>query len=227
MTLLILFVVSSFLSALSPVLEAEAVSVAITDGALNIIGCDIPDCLGNYDLRGSNFSFVGTSFLTSGPIVPPGGMGTINATLLPTRGPSSNPTVLLFNGDQFTPPARESFFGQLIFTTPPVLFPPPPSAATLTPVEAPFSMTGHLDVFNTRTNQPITFDLTGTGIVTGLFGFPPAGAPLGGNFLEVSARYDFTVVPEPATILLLVTGLMALMAVGRSTARTGRLSSGS
>lgn len=151
-----------------PSLDAEAVNITITGGALNITACDIPDCVGNYDLRESNFSLVGRAgLLTSGVC-------------------------------DYT-----------------VRFPSPPTFSTLTLVEAPFFMTVHLDAINTRTNQPTTFDMSGTGLVTGLFGFNrDASPPFGGKFVEVSARYDFTVIPEPPTILLLTTGLMALTAAG-------------
>ena len=82
-------------------------------------------------------------------------------------------------------------------------------------VTVPFTGSGYLWAFPTssRNSPPLRFNLTGSGTATFTIGnYLPDDPSL---FYVKSARYDFgttpTPVPEPATAVMLATGLVAIM----------------
>jgi PEP-CTERM motif-containing protein len=104
-----------------------------------------------------------------------------------------------------------TFGGQLMFRSSPVTAPPTPGAFIVT---QPFTFSGTLVGFlnyNTTNEQKVfTQALTGSGLVTAAFeATPNVGTPL---FTFDSVRYEFAsdaAVPEPATMLLIGSGLAA------------------
>jgi hypothetical protein len=102
--------------------------------------------------------------------------------------------------------ANDSF---LQFTGPGVVIPAAADQITLT---MPFDMVGTLQVHDRNDPGPVIFStmLNGSGIAT-LSLQRPAGNPVG--FAITGARYDFnSPVPEPATLVLLTTGLGGIVA---------------
>lgn len=196
--------------------ESNAVEVSISSGVLNVNGCDLGDCIGNFNMSGANFLLAGGGLVMGPSLEAPGTTQTLDFMLTP--GPSGSS--LTFNGDQYLPAPGNSVLGSLDFrsvlTFPTVPRTPMGGFPPIAPVtiSGPFTMTGHLQGVDTRTNQVTTFDLTGSGIASGLFGFNSnGGPPLEGNFIVRSAQHTF--VPEPSTCLQVLTGFAVFSAIRR------------
>jgi len=196
--------------------ESNAVNVSISIGFFNVNVCDFGDCVGNFNMSGTNFLLQGGGFVMGPSLEMPGTTQALDFILFP--GPFGS--ILTFNGDQYLPVPANSAFGSLDFrsvlTFPTVPRTPMGGFPPIAPVtiSGPFTMTGHLQGLDTATNQVATFDLTGSGIASVQFGFNSnGGPPLEGNFIVRAAQHTF--VPEPSTWLLVVTGLAAISAIRR------------
>jgi hypothetical protein len=103
---------------------------------------------------------------------------------------------LTFTHPVIVPPAYNIFGGEV-----------PDWTAPLTP----FAMTGDLIVPDPLTNEPVHFDLTGQGHLSTFWITESLGdCDCGPPFYTLAARYNFAPVPEPPTLMLLVTGLAAV-----------------
>ena len=106
--------------------------------------------------------------------------------------------------------------GTLNFTTPTVTVPfdvPPPQLPFN--VVAPFQLTGHIELFQHPGSVPLfAGDIVGFGRARALL--TPSGDSFNfGNVLEYRFTGDPSVVPEPGTVTLIVTGLAAMGARAR------------
>ena len=114
------------------------------------------------------------------------------------------------------------YAGSVFFSSPTVITIPSSTAASIQ-VQAPFTFSGSLAIDAVRTVPPDwvsvgQFDLTGQGIATATLFFRSQGTFDAGYAIQ-SIRYDFTdPVPEPATLLLIGSGLAAVL--GRRRRRT-------
>lgn len=196
--------------------ESHAVDVSISNGFFNVNGCDFGDCIGNFNMNGANFHLAGEGIIRGPSLEMPGTTQTLDFILTPAPLRST----MTFNGDQYLPLPGNSDLGSLDFrsvlTFPTVARTPTGAFLPIAPVtiSGPFTMTGHLQGLDSHTNQGATFDLTGSGIASGLFGFnTTSGPPLEGNFIVRAAQHTF--VPEPSTWLLVVTGFAAFSATRR------------
>jgi hypothetical protein len=192
--------------------ESNAIDVSISNGVFNVNACDFGDCVGNFNMSGANFLLSGGGLVMGPSLETPGTTQTLDFILTP--GPFGS--TLTFNGDQYLPVPGNTGLGSLDFrsvlTFPTVPRTPMGGFPPIAPVtiSGPFTMTGHLQGVDTRTNQVAMFDLAGSGIASGQFGFNTTGGPpLEGNFIVRSAQHTFA--PEPSTWLLLGSGLGALV----------------
>jgi hypothetical protein len=107
----------------------------------------------------------------------------------------------------FVDPAAPDCGGRLTFINPPITLGPPNLPDGSFAGEAPFTMTGQL-VLGRPQLPNLIVDIEGSGIVHAL----SAG-------LNSNARYEFAAVPEPSSVVLVVSGLVA---VGWSRWRGGK-----
>jgi PEP-CTERM motif len=207
----------AFLSILTFPLAARAEPVTITSGSVVLVS-NVRDVL-SFNFSGNGLSANGLDLhapvaqymspcLSSASLCQPGDLIFPNALIQLTAEAGSGSSVT-FNGAtvlvSWAP--HDSF---LQFTGPGVVI---PSAADQLTLTMPFDMSGTINVHDVSDPGPVIFSTTinGSGIAT-LFLQRPAGNPVG--FAVTGARYDFTpaAVPEPATMILLTTGIAGIVA---------------
>jgi hypothetical protein len=201
-----------FLSILTSPTAVKAESVTITNGSVSVTS-NIRDTL-LFNFSGNGLSANGLDLhtsvtqnmspcLSSASRCQPGDLIFPNSLVQLSAEPGS-PTFVTFNGTtvQVSWAAHDSF---LQFTGAGVVIPAGVDQITLT---MPFDMAGTINVHALNDPGPVIFStmINGSGIATLLLQ-RPAGNPVG--FAVSTARYDFNspAVPEPATLILLTTGL--------------------
>jgi hypothetical protein len=201
-----------FLSVLAFPQAANAEPVTITNGFVSVTS-NIRDTL-SFNFSGNGLSANGFDLhaavpqymspcLSSPSLCQPGDLIFPDA-LIQLSAEAGSGSSVTFNGNTVLVSwaAHDSF---LQFTGPGVVIPLAVDQITLT---MPFDMSGTMQVHALNDPGPVIFSTTinGSGIAT-LFLQRPPGNPAG--FAITAARYDFNpaAVPEPATLVLLTTGL--------------------
>jgi hypothetical protein len=201
-----------FLSVVTLPQAAKAAPVTITSGAVSILS-NIRDTL-SFNFSGSNLSVSGlnlhapiqqymTPCVSSASRCQPGDLIFPNArTSLSAEGPSS----VTFNGTTVSV-SWASHDSILQFSGAGVVI--PSSAADQITLTMPFEMIGTINVHDVNNPGPVIFStmISGSGLATFTL-TRPAGNPVG--FAITAARYDFSpaAVPEPASLILLTTGIV-------------------
>ena len=206
-----------FLSILTIPQAASAEPIRITAGSVSVTS-NIRDII-TFSLSGNGLSVSGMNnhasntqymspCLTSASLCQPGDLIFPSALTVLSSEPGS-PTSVTFNGRsvRVTWEARDSF---LQFTGPGVVIPSSTDQMTLT---MPFDMVGTINVHPLDDPASVIFSttITGSGLAT-LTLRHPGGNPQAGLAID-TARYDFSpaAVPEPATVILLTTGLAGIV----------------
>lgn len=207
----------AFLSILTFPQAANAEPVTITNGFVSVTS-NIRDTL-SFNFSGNGLSVNGFNLhasvpqymspcLSSASLCQPGDLIFPNA-LIQLSAESGSGSSVTFNGTTVLVSwaAHDSF---LQFTGPGVVIPAAADQLTLT---MPFDMVGTIQVHSLNDPGPVIFStmINGSGIATLSLQGPP-GNPVG--FAITAARYDFSpaAVPEPATLILLTTGLAGIVA---------------
>lgn len=196
---------------------ANAEPVTITNGFVSVTS-NIRDTL-SFNFSGNGLSANGFDLhasipqymspcLSSASLCQPGDLIFPNA-LIQLSAESGSGSSVTFNGTTVLVSwaAQDSF---LQFTGPGIVIPAAADQITLT---MPFDMVGTIRVHSLNDPGPVIFStmINGRGIATLSLQRPP-GNPVG--FAVTAARYDFNAaaVPEPATLILLTTGLAGIVA---------------
>jgi hypothetical protein len=203
-----------FLSVLALSQSVKADSVTITNGSVSVIS-NVRDIL-SFNFSGNGLSVTGQNLhapvqqymspcLSSASLCQPGDL-IFPTALIPLS--AEGPSPVTFNGTTVLVSwaAHDSF---LQFSGPGVAI--PSSAGDQVTLTMPFDMTGTINVHDVNDPGPVIFStmINGGGLATLTLTRPP-GNPVG--FAITAARYDFSpaAVPEPATLILLTTGIVGI-----------------
>jgi hypothetical protein len=205
-----------FLSVLTFPEAANAEPVTITNGFVSVTS-NIRDTL-SFNFSGNGLSANGFDLhasvpqymspcLSSASLCQPGDL-IFPTALIRLSAESGSGSSVTFNGTTVLVSwaAQDSL---LQFTGPGVVIPAAADQITLT---MPFEMVGTIQVHSLNDPGPVIFStmINGRGIATLSLQRPP-GNPVG--FAVTAARYDLNsaAVPEPATLILLTTGLAGIV----------------
>ena len=186
--------------------------IVITSGALSVSGlAGIPV----YSFSGQNFSVtaVGHDFGNTGPeSCFPCVSGQVISTNSTYGGSTLGSGTVMFNGMTFN---NISLLGVLTFTGPSIVI--PQTNLTSLTLTAPFTLSGPFGgCFGSQlTCDSIVFStqLSGTGVASIRFeGFVDSQNRILYDFRNVTYTFTNTAVPEPTSILLLTSGVAALVA---------------